>query len=121
MHNGNFSRRLTELEWLFLNGNELTTLDEELPQEGVKLALLHAGNNRLQKMPQELRNFNAIESLFFQHNELPSLGGTVQRARKLKRLHLFHNKIQEVGMFFLYISHIILKYIMKYSLEFALV
>lgn len=90
-------RGLTELEWLFLNGNQLTTLDEELPQEGHKLALLHAGNNRLQKMPQEIRNYNIIESLFFQHNELPNLGGTVQRARKLKRLHLFYNKIQELS------------------------
>jgi Leucine-rich repeat (LRR) protein len=89
---------LAELEWLFLNGNQLTTLDEQLPQDGNKLALLHAGNNHLQKLPQELQNFILLESLFFQHNELLNLGGTVQRARKLKRLHICHNKIQEVNM-----------------------
>jgi Leucine-rich repeat (LRR) protein len=82
---------------LFLNGNQLTTLDEQLPQEGNKLALLHAGNNRLQKLPQELRNFIVLDSLFFQHNELLNLGGTVQRARKLKRLHLNNNKIENVS------------------------
>lgn len=85
---------------MFLNGNQLTTLDEQLPQEGNKLALLHAGNNRLQKLPQELRNFILLESLFFQHNELQNLGGTMQRARKLKRLHVHNNNIQEVSMVF---------------------
>lgn len=94
----NYFRGLTDLEWLFLNGNQLTTLDEQLPQEGNKLALLHAGNNRLQKLPQELRNFIILDSLFFQHNELLNLGGTMQRARKLKRLHLNNNKIQEVSI-----------------------
>ncbi|PNF40024.1 hypothetical protein B7P43_G12937 [Cryptotermes secundus] len=90
-------RGLTDLEWLFLNGNHLTTLDEQLPQEGNKLALLHAGNNKLQKLPQELRNFIILDSLFFQHNQLLNLGGTIQRARKLKRLHLNNNKIQELS------------------------
>ncbi|KDR18629.1 Podocan-like protein 1 [Zootermopsis nevadensis] len=98
MHLNDTLRGLTELEWLFLNGNQLTTLDEQLPREGNKLALLHAGSNQLQKLPQELQNFILLESLFFQHNELLNLGGTVQRARNLKRLHLCHNKIQEVNM-----------------------
>jgi Leucine-rich repeat (LRR) protein len=97
-HTNNYCRCLKELEWLFLNGNQLTTLDEQLPQEGNKLALLHAGNNRLQKLPQDLTNFNLLESLFFQHNELQNLGGTMQRARKLKRLHLHNNNIQDVSM-----------------------
>lgn len=97
-HTYNYCRCLKELEWLFLNGNQLTTLDEQLPQEGNKLALIHAGNNRLQKLPQELRKFIQLESLFFQHNELQNLGGTIQGTRKLKRLHLYNNNIQEVSM-----------------------
>ena len=97
-HTCNYYRCLKELEWLFLNGNQLTTLDEQLPQEGNKLALLHAGNNRLQRLPQELQKFSQLESLFFQHNELQYLGGTMQRTRKLKRLHLHNNNIQEVSM-----------------------
>jgi len=90
-------RCLKELEWLFLNGNQLTTIDEQLPQEGNKLVLIHAGNNRLQKLPQELRKFIQLESLFFQHNELQNLGGTMQGTRKLKRLHLYNNNIQELS------------------------
>lgn len=97
-HTYNYCRCLKELEWLFLNGNQLTTLDEQLPQEGNKLALLHAGNNQLQKLPQELRKFTQLESLFFQYNELQNLGGTMQGTRKLKRLHLNNNNIQEVSM-----------------------
>lgn len=94
----NYCRCLKELEWLFLNGNQLTALDEQLPQEGNKLILIHAGNNRLQKLPQELRKFIQLESLFFQHNELQNLGGTMQGTRKLKLLHLYNNNIQEVSM-----------------------
>jgi len=97
-HIYNYYRCLKDLEWLFLNGNQLTTLDEQLPQEGNKLALIHAGNNRLQKLPQELRKFIQLESLFFQYNELQNLGGTMQGTRKLKRLHLYNNNIQEVSM-----------------------
>lgn len=97
-HTYNYYRCLKELEWLFLNGNQLTTLDEQLPQEGNKLALIHAGNNWLQKLPQELRKFIQLESLFFQHNELQNLGGAMQGIRKLKRLHLNYNNIQEVSM-----------------------
>ena len=98
IHTYNYCRCLKELEWLFLNGNQLTTLDEQLPQEGNKLILIHAGNNRLQKLPQELRKFIQLESLFFQHNELQNLGGTMQGTRKLKLLHLDNNNIQEVSM-----------------------
>ncbi|XP_069694189.1 insulin-like growth factor-binding protein complex acid labile subunit [Periplaneta americana] len=97
VHLNDTLRGLTDLEWLFLNGNQLTTLDGQLPLEGNKLALLHAGNNQLQKLPQELKSFILLESLFFQNNDLRNLGGTMQRARKLKRLHLYHNKIQELS------------------------
>nr|CAD7454215.1 unnamed protein product [Timema tahoe] len=88
-------RELTELEWLFINSNQLTSVDDELPRNGVKLMLIHAADNRLQRLPLELKNFVLLESAFFHYNELTRLGGALQKARRLKRLHLFHNKIQE--------------------------
>nr|CAD7598643.1 unnamed protein product [Timema genevievae] len=92
-------RELSELEWLFINSNQLTSVDDELPRNGVKLMLIHAADNRLQRLPLELKNFVLLESAFFHYNELTRLGGALQKARRLKRLHLFHNKIQEVTSF----------------------
>nr|CAD7426206.1 unnamed protein product [Timema monikensis] len=88
---------LSELEWLFINSNQLTSVDDELPRNGVKLMLIHAADNRLQRLPLELKNFVLLESAFFHYNELTRLGGALQKARRLKRLHLFHNKIQELS------------------------
>nr|CAD7397255.1 unnamed protein product [Timema cristinae] len=90
-------RELSELEWLFINSNQLTSVDDELPRNGVKLMLIHAADNRLQRLPLELKNFVLLESAFFHYNELTRLGGALQKARRLKRLHLFHNKIQELS------------------------
>lgn len=90
-------RDLSELEWLFVNGNQLSSLENELPLDGAKLMLLHAGNNRLQRLPSQLRSSVFLESVFLQFNELTSLAGTLQKARRLKRLHLFHNQIMELA------------------------
>nr|CAD7260996.1 unnamed protein product [Timema shepardi] len=90
-------RELSELEWLFINSNQLTSVDDELPRNGVKLMLIHAADNRLQRLPLELKNFVLLESAFFHYNELTRLGGALQKARRLKRLHLFHNQIQELS------------------------
>ncbi|XP_067008464.1 insulin-like growth factor-binding protein complex acid labile subunit [Anabrus simplex] len=90
-------RGLTELEWLFVNGNLLSSLDDQLPPDGAKLMLIHAAFNKLERLPRELRNFMLIESLFFQNNELKNLGGALQKSRRLRRLDLTHNHIQELA------------------------
>lgn len=88
---------MSELEWLFINSNRLTTIDGQLPQNVNKLNLIVANNNLLEKLPQDLKNLQKIESLFFQHNLITSLDGAVSKAKKLKRLHVFNNKIQMVS------------------------
>lgn len=91
-------RGLTDLEWLFINENQLTTLHEQLPAEAPKLNLIHAGNNHLPKLPPELRNYPNIDALFLSFNNLVSIDGVLQKARRLKKLDLSHNKIHAVSL-----------------------
>lgn len=93
--NGSISS-LTSLKWLFMNGNNLSTLDGQMPSEGLNMILLHAGNNQLTKLPMELNSYPRLESLFLQHNRLTSLGGAVQRLKKLVRLHIHYNNIETI-------------------------
>lgn len=93
-------REMSELEWLFINSNRLTSIDGQLPQNG-KLVLIHATNNLLEKLPQDLKNLQKIETLFFQHNLITSLDGAVSKSKKLKRLQLSNNKIKMVSKIFL--------------------
>lgn len=72
---------------------------DQLPPEADKLILIHAANNQLKRLPPELRNYPAMDSLFFNNNDIEALDGVLQKARRLKRLHLTHNKIQAVGEF----------------------
>lgn len=88
------------MEWLFINSNQLTTLTDQLPPEADKLILIHAASNQLKRLPPELRNYPAMDSLFFNNNDIEALDGVLQRARRLKRLHLTHNKIEAVSTFF---------------------
>ncbi|KAK6629018.1 hypothetical protein RUM43_002835 [Polyplax serrata] len=90
-------RALTDLEWLFINGNQLTTLYEQLPQEAPKLILLHAAHNLLTKLPVELKNYPIMGSLFFYNNNIVSLDRVLQKSRRLRRLHLTHNKIHTLA------------------------
>ncbi|XP_049833160.1 leucine-rich repeat and death domain-containing protein 1 [Schistocerca gregaria] len=90
-------RHLNDLEWLFLNQNQLVSLEDELPPDGAKLILLHVSDNKLQKLPQDLRKYIYLESLFVSKNEIQSFNGTLQKLRKLKRLHADHNKIKELS------------------------
>ncbi|XP_063235171.1 protein artichoke [Bacillus rossius redtenbacheri] len=91
-------RELSSLEWLFINENQLRSLDGQLPAgEAAGLKLLHAANNQLQRLPPELRGLARLESLFVHCNELGELGGALQRLRALKRLHLHSNAIAELS------------------------
>lgn len=87
---------LTELIWLFVNSNDLTTLEDQLPIEAKNLKLIHAANNKIQKLPQHLKTYSSLESLFAQHNLVTSLDGTLSKARMLRRLVLEDNLINTV-------------------------
>ncbi|XP_032668461.1 protein artichoke isoform X2 [Odontomachus brunneus] len=90
-------RDLNQLEWLFINANELTSLDGELPSSGHNLKMLYAVDNKLTHLPAEFRYLHRLESLFLQHNKIRNLDGTLQKARGLKFLELSYNELQELN------------------------
>lgn len=91
-------RNMHELEWLFINANQLTTLDGQLPDDVNNLVLIHASDNYLQHLPQEFKNLHRIKTLFFEHNKLLGLDGALAKSKKLQLLVVSHNNIQTVSL-----------------------
>ncbi|KAK5642667.1 hypothetical protein RI129_008834 [Pyrocoelia pectoralis] len=84
---------LTNLEWFFINCNELTTLEDQLPLIAPRTILLHAGHNKIEKLPQHLKTYTGLLSLFVNNNRLASLDGVISRMRKLERAQFEYNRI----------------------------
>lgn len=95
---------LSELIWLFGNSNDLTDIEGELPPDAHKLKMIHFSNNRIERLPQQLKSLRSLESLFFQNNSLRNLGGALAKSRTLTRVVLEGNLINTV--IFLYIMAI---------------
>lgn len=96
---------MSELIWLFVNANNLTTLDNELPLNAPNLKMVHASNNRITQFPHQFRTYPSLETLFVQDNLLTSLDGTLSRSRKLRRLVLDDNHISIVSFHYNFILY----------------
>ncbi|XP_014243023.1 chaoptin [Cimex lectularius] len=91
-------RGLSYLQWLLLNDNEIEDLEGQLPQvnPNLKLILLNLANNKLLKLPQELRNFLHLENLYLEYNKLESLDRALSKSKHLKSLVLSANNISKL-------------------------
>ena len=87
-------RQLTDMKMLFINANNLTSLEDELPDNAPYLMMLMASNNRLEKLPKTVRNLVALDTCYINDNELRSLDGLFSHRNSLLRLYLEHNKIE---------------------------
>lgn len=90
-------RELTQLRWLFINANELTTIDGQLPPRADHLKMIHAAHNRIERLPQEFKNYPELESLFFQHNLVTRFDGVFSKNKKIQRLQFEHNRLSLVS------------------------
>lgn len=87
-------RQLTSLKILFINGNNLTSLEDELPETAPFLIMLMASNNRLEKLPKTIKNLVALDTCYVNDNELRSLEGLFSHKSSLIRLYFEHNRIE---------------------------
>lgn len=67
-------------------------------QIAINMAMIHASDNRLESLPKDLRNMPTIDSMYFDHNNIKSLNGALQKARNLKKLNLSFNKLKYVSI-----------------------
>lgn len=91
---------MPELSWLFINANHLTSLENQLPEIAPNLSIIHASDNRLTRLPQRLRSYTNLETLFVQDNQVIQLDGILSKSRQLKRLVLDKNEISMVRTLF---------------------
>ncbi|KAK4877356.1 hypothetical protein RN001_009862 [Aquatica leii] len=84
---------LTDLQWIFINANELTTLDHQLPTVAPNLVLMHASHNKIEKLPQHLKTLTSLQSLFLHNNMLTSLDGVLSKMTHLERAQFENNRI----------------------------
>ncbi|KAG8238277.1 hypothetical protein J437_LFUL017921 [Ladona fulva] len=84
------------MKWLFLNGNNISSLESQMPNEALNLQLIHIADNQLNKLPTELNSYPNLASLFLQNNQLKALSGTIRSLKKLERLHITNNKIDTI-------------------------
>ncbi|KAG6452311.1 carboxypeptidase N subunit 2 [Manduca sexta] len=90
-------RELDGLEWIFINANNLKSIENELPTKAKKIVLIHAANNELQSLPKDLKQMPSLESLYFYGNNIKYLDGALQKSRRLMRIGLSFNKIESLA------------------------
>lgn len=88
-------RELNNLEVLFLNNNQFTTLDNEIPLGASgKLAMILAHHNNLRSLPQDFKQMERLDSLYFNDNELSSLDGVFRHCRYIHTFQAARNRIE---------------------------
>lgn len=87
-------KNLTELKLLFINANNLTTLEDELPETAPHLMMLMASNNHLESLPKTFKNLIALDTCYINDNKLRSLDGLFSHRHSLIRIYCEHNKIE---------------------------
>ncbi len=85
--------RLTCLEVLRLNRNQLRTLPPEIGAL-TRLKVLHLDDNQLQTLPGEIGALTALEVVYLMDNQLDTLPSEIGALTRLKALYLDTNQLQ---------------------------
>ena len=82
----------TKLDFLRLSGTKLSSLDGI--SRASQLKSLHATNNAIKSIPEELFGMTSLESLFLSFNEITGyISSEIGHLTNLKELYLFDNRI----------------------------
>lgn len=87
-------RDIDNLQVLFLNENSLTTLDNELPNKPINFKSLTAHHNKLRSLPQELKQFSTLDTMYISDNEIRSFDGILRHLAGIQTLSAHNNKIE---------------------------
>lgn len=87
-------REIENMTVLFLNHNNLTILDDELPIKSKDFKSLQVHHNKLQRLPQDLKKFPLLDAVICSDNELRSLDGVFKNATFIQGLNAANNKIE---------------------------
>ncbi|EDW73151.1 uncharacterized protein Dwil_GK17391 [Drosophila willistoni] len=84
---------LDKLQSLFINANNISNLDGELP-DGSILKLLMAHNNRLERLPANMAKMMNLETIHLHFNRLRSFDGVLKHAKYLNELYANNNELE---------------------------
>ncbi|KAM8709132.1 hypothetical protein ACLKA7_016013 [Drosophila subpalustris] len=84
---------LNMLQSLFINANNISDLDGELP-DGSKLRLLMAHNNRLERLPANMVGMDDLETIHLHFNRLRSFDRVLRNAQYLNELLANNNELE---------------------------
>ncbi|XP_052846435.1 insulin-like growth factor-binding protein complex acid labile subunit [Drosophila gunungcola] len=84
---------LENLQSLFINANNITSLDGELP-DGSQLRLLMAHNNRLERLPANMAGMHSLETMHIQCNQLRSFDRVLRNAVNLSEVMAENNELE---------------------------
>jgi len=84
---------LENLQSLFINANNITTLDGELPDSS-QLRLLMAHNNRLERLPANMEGMHSLETVHIHYNQLRSFDRVFRNAVNLSEVLADNNELE---------------------------
>lgn len=90
-------RDLHNLKLLFVNENELTTLEDELPVGSPNLIMILAPSNKFEYLPSSIKTLPNLESVYFYNNRLKTLGGNLKHLTKMQRFFGANNRIDALA------------------------
>lgn len=90
-------RDLDYLEMLFINNNQLTTLEDELPKSAKRMRMILASVNSIRFLPKEIESYPRLSAVYFKDNELRTMEGVFRHSRYLEIMDASRNSIEELA------------------------
>ncbi|XP_054773808.2 leucine-rich repeat protein SHOC-2-like [Lytechinus pictus] len=88
--------RKTQLSSIDLSHNALTIMSKKLPMKFPSVTAFNISDNKVEKIPDEIKEMTMLETLNASHNQLSTLPETFYELSSLRILDLSHNDITDL-------------------------